>query len=302
MDRTSGGINRRSWRRLAVQAAAALLAVGLAAAMPMAQAGIATTKHNLGTATGGTGVNKFDGTGEICVFCHTPHGSNVTALAPLWNRTLTTASTYTTYNSLGTSSLDGATAPVGSVSIACLSCHDGTQAMNVMMNTPGSGNTTTLAGNWTGANQTDGKLASTVMSNLGTDLKNDHPVGIQYGGGPKAATGLVPAAVAGGTYDNSLFRDADFKTAQSAILNGQSVWWVDTSGGTAGTREKTDMQLYTRVGADSVNKDGTINTGALTGAQPFVECASCHDPHSDNVTFLRIANTGSAVCLACHTK
>ncbi len=34
-----------------------------------------------------------------------------------------------------------------------------------------------------------------------------------------------------------------------------------------------------------------------------VECASCHNVHvSTNVPFLRIANTGSALCLACHIK
>lgn len=34
-----------------------------------------------------------------------------------------------------------------------------------------------------------------------------------------------------------------------------------------------------------------------------VECGSCHDPHtSDNLTFLRKTNTGSALCLGCHAK
>ncbi len=42
-----------------------------------------------------------------------------------------------------------------------------------------------------------------------------------------------------------------------------------------------------------------------------VECASCHDPHgvpsggagsTFKPTFLRVANTGSALCLTCHTK
>lgn len=273
--------------------AAMLLVVGVFAAPP-AQAGIATTKHNLGSQ--GTGVNKFDGTGEICVFCHTPHGSNTTAAVPLWNRTMTAPADYTTYNSLGTSSLDGATAPVGSVSLACLSCHDGTQAMNVMINTPGSGKAA-LAGTWTGANQTGGKIADTVITNIGKNLKDDHPVGIQYAGGPKTT---IPDA--GSTYDNTMFRDADFKPTQSDSLNGQPVWWVDTGTAGAGTREKTDMQLYTRTGADSVNVDGSINAGALAAAQPFVECASCHDPHSNNTTFLRIDNSGSAVCLACHSK
>lgn len=272
------------------------LGVGLLASAP-AVAGISTTKHNLGST--GTGTNKFDGTGEICVFCHTPHGADTTAAVPLWNRVLGTPSTYTTYNSLGTSSLDGATAPVGSVSLACLSCHDGTQAMNVMINQPGSGGYNSaggaLAGTWTGANQALGKIAPNIITNIGQDLKNDHPVGIQYAGGPKTT---IPAAPA----DYTSFKDADFQPAKSAVLNGQSVWWVDTSTGTAGSREKTDMQLYTRTDSARVNLDGSVTASALTGAQPYVECASCHDPHSENTTFLRISNTSSAVCLSCHIK
>lgn len=277
-----------------------LVTAGMLVVQSASAAGIAGTKHNLGST--GTGVNKFDGTGEICVFCHTPHGADTSASVPLWNRKLSAPSTYTTYNSLGTSSLDGATAPVGSVSLACLSCHDGTQAMNVMINQPGSGgynaSGSALAGNWTGANQTAGAIKAGGITEIGVDLKNDHPIGIQYAGGPIAAT--VPAA--GSAYNNTLFKDADFNAAQSATINGKSVWWVDTATGTAGSRQKTDMQLYTRTGSGYLNTDGTANGGTLSGDQPFVECASCHDPHSTNTTFLRIDNTGSAVCLACHIK
>jgi len=277
---------------LAAGAAMVVLTMGVFGSS-QALAGIASTKHNLGSL--GTGVNKFDGTAELCVFCHTPHGADTTAAVPLWNRVLADPTSYTTYNSLGTSSLDGATVAVGSVSIACLSCHDGTQAMNVMINQPGSGGYNSagaaMAGNWTGANQTGGKIGAGLITNIGVDLKNDHPIGIQYGGGPIAGT--VPAAPA--DYTTSLFKDADFKDAKSATLNGQSVWWVET--GTSG-RQKTDMQLYTRTGAAQL-----VTGSVLTGAQPYVECASCHDPHTDaNATFLRISNANSAVCLACHTK
>lgn len=90
--------------------------------------------------------------------------------------------------------------------------------------------------------------------------------------------------------------DGDFKAADSKMINDKAVWWVDT--GTTG-RQKTDMQLYTRTDASGVGSGGAT----LTGAQPFVECASCHDPHTDQqATFLRISNAGSAVCLACHIK
>ena len=127
-----------SKRRLAGSMAMVLLAMG-AFGSQQALAQVNLTKHNLGSSAGGLVTMRYSGTGEICVFCHTPHGATTTATVPLWNRTLPAAGGYTTYNSLGTSSMDGATVAVGSVSIACLSCHDGASAINVMINTPGSG-------------------------------------------------------------------------------------------------------------------------------------------------------------------
>jgi predicted CXXCH cytochrome family protein len=160
--------------------------------------------------------------------------------------------------------------------------------MSTVINAPGSGNYdpagVAMAGSWVGASQTGGKLTGAApgtngITLIGQDLRNDHPVGIQYGGG--GITALAPTAAT---------TDTDFVAPKNATLNNTKVWWVDTSVGAVGTRQKTDMILYTR-------------TGPSGGDEPFVECASCHDPHtSDNPTFLRIANTGSAVCLAFHTK
>ena len=264
---------------------AALLAIA-----GVSSAGIINTKHNLGNA--GTGANSFDGTDEVCVFCHTPHGADTSANPPLWNRKLADPATYTTYASLNSATLDAEVANVGSVSIACLSCHDGTQAMNVMINAPGSGNYDpagfTLAGTWTGPANTAGPVGSLNYSvasivNIGQDLKNDHPIGIQYAGGGVSESDTTGAAG---------FGDADFKAVQHGTSTGPGAstnhfWWVDT--GTAG-RQKTDMILYTRTDFTS------------TEQEPSVECASCHDPHTENSTFLRISNAESAVCLACHTK
>jgi predicted CXXCH cytochrome family protein len=277
------GIFRKglTWTLASLACAAGLMLSGVASAQ------IATTKHNLGST--GTGVNKFSGTDEICVFCHTPHGADTSAAAPLWNRVIS-GTTYQTYDSLGTSTLDGKIATVGSVSIACLSCHDGTQAMDVVINAPGSGGYNATGapiggGIWSGGNQTGGKISVGLITNLGTDLRNDHPIGIQYAGGGFTDTSPTTRAVGVG--------DPDFVAPQSAILGSTRVWWVDTAGGAAGSRQKTDMALYSR---------GAGSYAGQTLLEPFVECASCHDPHSANPTFLRIANTGSAVCLACHVK
>lgn len=274
--------------------AAGLLLAGLLGAGNQALAGIADTKHNLGSG-GGAGQNKVSDTTEICVFCHTPHASNATAATsgiPLWNKNLP-GSSYTTYASINSTTLDGAMLSTGSVSLACLSCHDGTQAMDNIINAPGSGGYSATGGGATGLAyawgtsprvDADGKLtnAATTLAMLGTDLSNDHPIGIRYcGGGPNATT---PTAAC---------TDADFKGSgsglQNATVNSQVVWWVDTTGGTAATREKTDMILFTR---------------SFSGTNaPSVECASCHDPHtSTNATFLRVSNASSGVCLSCHVK
>jgi predicted CXXCH cytochrome family protein len=260
----------------------AMAVAGVVASTP-AMAQIAGTKHNLGST--GTGTNKFSGTAEICVFCHTPHGADTSAAVPLWNRTLPAPSSFTTYDSLGTSSLDGKTAPVGSVSIACLSCHDGVTSMSAVINAPGSGtggDATWTAGSWNAAVGATGRMPAGI-TNLTQDLKNDHPIGIQYGGG--GVTGTAPTGAT---------RDIDFKAPSNAVLGSTRVWWVDTEATPNGTRQKTDMMLYSRAA-------GSGYTGQ-TDLEPFVECASCHDPHSTNQTFRRISNAGSAVCLACHTK
>jgi predicted CXXCH cytochrome family protein len=268
--------------------AATALLFGALGVSQQAVAGISTTKHNLGT-TGTGGNNKTTvGTDEICVFCHTPHAADTTAPAPLWNKRLTTGSTYQTYATLNSSTIDGEIISVGSISLACLSCHDGAQAMDNIINAPGSGGydvtgggTNGLGWTWAGTRvDANGKMINTgtTLAMLGADLSNDHPIGIQYCGGGQTAVSPTGAC-----------KDKDFVAPSNATINSNLVWWVDTTGGTGGTREKTDMILYSR---------------AFTGATgPSVECGSCHDPHSDtNATFLRVSNTGSGVCLSCHVK
>ncbi|MDQ1314949.1 MAG: hypothetical protein QG662_1058 [Pseudomonadota bacterium] len=274
-----------------------------------ALAAITASKHDLSPT--GTGANKFTATDvtqrEICVFCHTPHGADSTASVPLWNRKLA-AGTYTTYNTLGTSSLIGGVAKVGSVSIACLSCHDGATAMDVMINAPGSGGYNPAGAAWslTGGSWTTGtgQLNGATITNIGANLTNDHPVGIQYAGGPKTTAPTT------GVYAAANFRNPDFVPAYGAAINGSTVWWVDTAPGTATVRDKTDMQLYSRNPTTDVGNgtDGSLiaafGTVGVNANQPFVECASCHDPHGPAGTtqFLRLSNQGSAVCLACHVK
>ena len=158
--------------------------------------------------------------------------------------------------------------------------------MDSLINEPGSGTVVPGFHNgiWSGqARSTEGRLAfPNTVTNLGKDLTNDHPIGIQFaGGGYSISNPGGPGA------------DKDFNEANSEIMGTSRVWWVNTPEGSQAF-ERTDMKLYTR----------TATRGAYVGEdQPYVECASCHDPHVDkNPTFLRINPAGSAVCLTCHNK
>jgi predicted CXXCH cytochrome family protein len=111
--------------------------------------------------------------GQICVGCHAPHNTATLADAPLWNHTLSTA-TYTVYAS---STMNAVVGQPGSTSKLCLSCHDGTVAVNSFGGTVG---TTFLSG----------------TKNLGTALSTSHPIGITYDAALVLADGALQATTA----------------------------------------------------------------------------------------------------------
>ncbi len=272
---------------------------------------------------------------EVCVYCHTPHGASTVLDIPLWNRT-TRATTYQTYNQLGTGSFSvaaSASMQPGAQSLSCLSCHDGQTAIDSIINMPGSGrylasqqttqnlaflnswdNATSGAASAPGAMDTVGHMGMNSkdkgfgnpppvgyavgngtgsdgigclschsgegsgaaagashdmrLNYIGTDLRNDHPIGVRF-----------PAANGAGT---------DWKTPSAA----GTISFFESTTGSVGL-DKTDIRLY------------------QTGLEARVECASCHDPHgvpsagvgSDFLPmFLRVDNKGSSVCFSCHTK
>lgn len=219
----------------------AIAAVFVTAAGASAQnEDIQTTRHNFSMTSGRAftdlGVADY---GEICVYCHTPHGGQVSA--PLWNRQFTT-STFVMYNDAtgGSSDLNMTFAgqPTGT-SLACLSCHDGTIGIDVIINEPNGSSATPT-------NQTLEDIFTTgpdTIKILGTDLRNDHPISM--------------------TYDPAL--DAQF----SPIAD------IETAG----------LKLFDDAGGNNM-----------------VQCATCHNPHTTNPTFLRIANNQSNLCLTCHNK
>ena len=151
-----------------IQTLAALSVVAAATAAFAGNQYIKDTKHNLGsTGTGTYKATDTTGTGQICVYCHTPH--NAAQNVPLWNRNNPTASNFTLYSSVtmkNTPIKTGFTSD--SISLFCMSCHDGSALGSTAMikNGPADGSAVT----------TPAAIPNTKDSYLGTDLKNDHPV------------------------------------------------------------------------------------------------------------------------------
>ena len=112
---------------------------------------ITNTLHNFST-------NAWVSGSQLCGPCHTPHNA-LTNSPPLWAHTLSTTN-YTVYDSTTLNA-----APLGQPggeSLACLSCHDGTVALEAYVGGPAG--TTYISGG----------------ADLGTDLSDDHPISFDY--------------------------------------------------------------------------------------------------------------------------
>lgn len=160
-------------------------------------AGINGTVHDLGTAHNGMNyvASPADSLQRICIFCHAPHnayrlygvtvGAGPTAPSdkfnylPLWNHTLQTDVAYTMYTN-GTGGPDmGAKASQamalgmtpGSTSLLCLSCHDGSVAVNSYGNADQKAPSPSTGTDF---------ISTSYLIGKNKYLGNHHPIGFDY--------------------------------------------------------------------------------------------------------------------------
>lgn len=280
--------------------AVALLAVPLAA---RAQAtGVRATKHNL-AASAGNSVRAATET-EVCVTCHTPHGS--TRDGPLWNRSSSSAS-YVPYTS---PSLQASTGVPTGYSKLCLSCHDGTIAIGNVINAPNAGDRGQIAMLGTGP----GGEMPAGRTRIGTVLTNDHPISM--------------------VFDDALKSD-DGELADPALLTGSVRLYEGATAGVRNTvqctschdphtsalekflrksqRGRTDnlcITCHTKLGWSGSTHEGSSLTAAIDGKTLAVSdhaCMSCHAPHTADGAE-RLVRGGAAAgksaieqaCYQCH--
>ncbi|MBI3811983.1 MAG: hypothetical protein HY283_07245 [Nitrospirae bacterium] len=264
---------------------------------------IKITKHNLSSS--GLGTTHSSTETEICVFCHTPHGSSPTGStikAPIWNRNLNYQSTtaYVMYDNTWSFSFEGTLndttpKPTG-YSRLCLSCHDGTIAIGSVINKPGSGGfagfTPTVANQLgIGPMATQpGAQGSGVLTGdtrvLGTNLQNDHPISFKF--------------------DTTLATVTDTELVDPGSPPAQ-------------------LNAVTPLAPAGAYKTGVKRYGSTATPDVYenVQCTSCHNPHAVTYPkFLRAARfqdasesgflpggggaatptTGQIICLYCHSK
>ena len=275
-----------------VLGAGAAIALLAASALVLRAAGISdvrNTKHNLSTS--GAGPVRSTSESQVCVFCHTPHGSTP-GVTPLWNRALGTT-TYTPYtsSSLDAGVIQGGLDQPGGSSKLCLSCHDGTVAIGNVNVLNGVGSATVqgsvaipMTGTGAGGAMPAGSGTTTGFTrNLGSDLTNDHPISVSY--------------------TNALaLRDGELRVVDA---NQQHPAGSGTLLGVRGAGYRPQLPLEP--------------TGP--GGIGQVQCATCHDPHrretdasKGNQKFLRqnrfqesapAASNNPAsdiICITCHDK
>jgi len=143
------------------RAAAAFVAIIAGVALSQDMSKVANTPHNLNTVdVWGVVVPQ----NQVCLPCHTPHNAKIAedgSGMALWNHAMTEQ----TFEMYTTAAGHQGGQPEGSSKL-CLSCHDGATAID------------SFGGNEEFFNNV--RIAADRPSNLGIDLRDDHPIGIQY--------------------------------------------------------------------------------------------------------------------------
>lgn len=270
------------------------------------------TKHNLNL---NTDINQT-GTTEICVFCHTPHGFKKTGgianpdgllQVPLWNRaTKASSGVYTPYSGIHFDALGNTAGVPKGVSLACLSCHDGTISFDALINAPGSGgfnslNLSDLAVNASGTRNPTMTFGGTGVDGTGSMKdanRGDQTVGGGFTGGLADFVGVTGAQ--GMAPFPNLTQDLSDDHPISMRMPGNAgedpqfrdVFLNRVTDGADGSKISF-VSRYAAVGeriwsADKRDRIRLYPTNGAADLSTYVECASCHNPHTPRTLFLRL--------------
>ncbi|MFZ4573674.1 MAG: cytochrome c3 family protein [Phycisphaerales bacterium] len=244
-------------------AACALLAMIAPSAARAQFISVVDGPHNL--SSGGGAAVRASVEDQVCIFCHAPHDAS--PIAALWNRSLAPR-VYSVYTSRALEAQPGQ--PTGSSKL-CLSCHDGTIALGAVLSrdTPiamAGGVTTMPAGH----------------ANLGTDLRDDHPISFRFDSALASRAGHL--------------RDPGTLPPEIKLDPGGELQC--TSCHDAHNNAFGDFLVTRNTSSQLCNSCHAMGTTDLAAHQ---QCSSCHQSHTapSGPYLLRRANS-TDTCLSCH--
>jgi hypothetical protein len=222
-----------------------LLLIAAALALPaLARADIIVSPHDF---SGETWNIKAGDRNTVCGVCHQPHNAQ-SSIAPLWGHGVTVAA-FTMYSS---PSLDAPMpTDVGSISRACLSCHDGTVAVN----------------SYGGAIQGGSSVMITNAARIGTDLSHTHPISFDYQDAKSKDAFIKDITTAVLTPDSGTFVTGGRTTIKDFLLNGGTAMECSSC-------HDVHNQLGTPFDISSNPK--LVKIAGTQGGKGSLLCRSCH--------------------------
>jgi len=215
--------------------------------------GIEGSPHDFST-------NSWNSRHGTCSPCHSVHNTDAAQVAPLWNHE-TTHATFVPYSS---PTLNASVGAPNGISLACLSCHDGTLAINQSA----------------GAVTNSSSVFIDPSAKIGPDLHNTHPISFTYDSALATADGQLE--------NPDTYKIGDPKTALTDQTPPVPATWSGTS-----LTGKTISQALLRDG--KVQCVSCHDVHKLTGSAPesgiFVRISGTDTD-----------GRGSLICRTCHVK
>jgi hypothetical protein len=239
-----------------------LLLIGVALALPSmawgaTSKGIEGSVHDFSNVTN----NTWNTRSGVCSPCHAAHHTDPLQIVPLWVHATTTES-FLMYDS---PTFQGASdgSPSGT-SLACLSCHDGSLAINATISSPAPTNAVFIDDS----------------AKIGPDLHSTHPISFLYD------TAL--ATQDGGLENPATYKIGDPKTALTISTPPVPTTWA----GTSLTGKTIDEALLT---------DGKMQCSSCHDVHKLVGSAPSSGILV-KISGSDVNGRGSTICRTCHIK
>ena len=249
-----------------------------------AQDRVSETVHNLSAS--GPGRIRAQSESQVCIFCHAPH--NTGGVRPLWNRDLP----ITSYQIYQSTTLDAQPNQPTGASKLCLSCHDGTIALGNVLSRSEQ------------IRMSGGDFIPAGLTNLGTDVSDDHPISFFYTSGIAASDRqlvspeALPSEVrldAAGQLQCTSCHDAHHNGFGSFLVKRREFGELCTACHTMDGWSASTHRLSNATVIGSPSGDWPFNTVAENA------CRSCHRPHAaGGHERLLIFENEEDNCLSCH--